>query len=136
MMMCNQQKQSKIKKRVKGLKTMTQIINLTPHIVSIVNQANEIIGEYPLSGIEARLSSTAEVIGEVDGITISKTVYGDAVNLPEPAENTLYIVSTIVAQGVPQRKDLIVPDSGRTALRYTDGPDKGKVIGVRGFIQY
>ena len=59
-----------------------KVLNFTPHTICICN-AQEIIREYPSAGL-ARVSVTYTTVGEVDGV-------------PEPAEDTVYIVSMAVA---------------------------------------
>lgn len=108
---------------------MTKFVNLTPHTVSIVNADNEIIREFPSVGV-ARCATQAEVVREIDGIPVSTVVFGEVNGLPEPQEDTVYIVSMLVAQAV-KRSDVVGPDSGPTAYRVN-----GQIIGVRGFTQY
>ena len=114
---------------------MTTIINLTPHTVNIVNPDNEIVHSYPSAGV-ARVATKSEVVGGVDGIAISRTTFGEVIGLPEPSEGNIYIVSMVVAQAVSGRLDVVAPDSGPTAYRYSGGPQKGQIIGVRGFVKY
>ena len=108
---------------------MANIINLTPHTVKVVNDKNEVIREYTSAGI-ARAATTAEVVAEVDGIPVRKTVFGEVQGLPDPQPDTFYIVSMVVAQAV-RRHDVIAPDSGPTAYR-----ENGLIVGVRAFAQY
>jgi hypothetical protein len=104
---------------------MTNIKNLTPHnIVVIVN--DDIRYVITTSDSVARCSSSTEVIGEVNGIPITRTIYGEIVGLPDPKENTIYIVSTLVAQACPNRDDLFIPNE---VVR----DDSGKVIGCKSF---
>ncbi|PRR85515.1 hypothetical protein [Clostridium luticellarii] len=57
-------------------------------------------------------------------IPLSKSVFGEVENLPDPQEDTVFVVSSIVAQAVSGRKDIfIVNDTVR---------DKnGRIIGCR-----
>jgi hypothetical protein len=67
-------------------------------------------------------------------VTIVRTEFGEVKNLPEPQVGTICVVSIIVAQAVRgQRYDVVAPDTGPTAVRFTDGPQKGQVKGVRRF---
>jgi hypothetical protein len=111
------------------------VINLTPHTVNIVDANNETIRQYPSAGV-ARAKTIAEHVGEVDGIPVLATAFGDVEGLPEPQDDTIYIVSMVVAQAARERIDIVAPDTGPTAYRYTDGPQKGQIIGVRGFVRY
>jgi hypothetical protein len=53
-----------------------------------------------------------------------KTVLGQVVDLPEPQDDTLYIVSRAVAEAARDRDDLVVPDN---VIR----DDQGRVIACR-----
>jgi hypothetical protein len=105
------------------------IKNLTPHEIRVVGREDEYI-IFPPSGEVARVSSTSENVGEVDGIPISVTTFGDLSGLPAPEDGVVYLVSLLVrqaAQGVG-RIDVVSPDTGPTALR-----ENGQVVAVRGF---
>lgn len=103
-----------------------KIINLTPH------ELNLIIGDKEIrilpSGIIARCEVTRQQIDSiiVDSveIPINKAVFGKVENLPEPQDNTIYVVSSLVAQAVPHRNDVFVPDD-------TVRDDQGRIIGAR-----
>ena len=123
---------------------MPTLKNLTPHTVILVDANNETIREYPSVG-NARAASIATPVGEVDGIPVNATVFGEVQGLPETDNpdarelkdhETIYIVSMVVAQAAKNRNDIVAPDTGPTAYRVADGPRKGQIIGVRGFVQY
>lgn len=88
---------------------MTTKINLTPHDVTIVvGDRTEVIKP---SGL-ARCKETSVQVGLIDGwIPVYETEYGEVSGLPEPAEDTIYIVSVIVAKAkeVQARTDVYVP---------------------------
>lgn len=88
---------------------MTNKINLTPHDITIVvDGRTEVIKP---SGL-ARCKETSKQVGLVDGwIPVYETEYGEVSGLPEPAEDTIYIVSVIVAKAkeVQARTDVYVP---------------------------
>jgi len=109
---------------------MPKIVNLTPHTVTILNSDNQIIKEYPSEGF-ARISTSSQIVGEIDGIAISKTVMGAIQDLPEPDGESVFIVSMPVAQACSGRNDIVAPDTGPTAYRID-----GKIIGVRQFARY
>jgi len=93
--------------------------NLTPHAIHVRTER----GDYTFSpsGQVARVAVTQEVIGDVVGIPIVKSAFGEVEGLPEPQPDTMYIVSTIVAQAVSGRADVVAPDTGATAIRGADG---------------
>lgn len=113
-----------------------KIVNLTPHTIKVVNGDNQIIREYaPRLGKDgksdpARVTTTAEIIDEIDGISVVRTKFGEVQGLPEPDGN-IYIVSMVVAQAVSGRSDVIAPDTGPTAYR-----ENGLIVGVRQFARY
>lgn len=108
--------------------TMQKIVNLTPHTINFVGQDNTIVASIPSSGV-ARVAQHREIVDTIvaDGITlpIARCTYGDVQGLPAPEAGTIYIVSAITAQAVPERPDVfIVDDSARD--------ENGWIIGVRG----
>lgn len=108
--------------------TMRKIVNLTPHTINFVGQDNTIIASIPSSGV-ARAAQRRKIVDiiEIDGISlpIARCTYGDVQGLPDPMADTIYIVSAITAQAVPERQDVfIVDDSVRD--------ESGRIIGVRG----
>jgi len=90
-----------------------KLINCTPHPVVLQPAEGWSITLEP-SGIVAR-AATARVADQVImvedmPITIYRVEFGEVQELPEPQEDTLYIVSSIVARACPDRRDLVVPD--------------------------
>jgi len=110
-----------------------KVVNLTPHDVNIVNEAGEIIASFPKSGIVARVATTKQVVGEIDGIPIKAVKYGAIENLPEPDGESMFIVSMVVASAASARDDLICPD---TAPDATVRDKNGQITGVRNFARY
>ena len=84
--------------------SMQKIINLTPHTINFVGQDNIIISSIPSSGV-ARATQRREIVDTImaNGVTlpIARCTYGDVQGLPEPMDDTIYIVSAITAQAVP-----------------------------------
>lgn len=107
-----------------------KLVNLTPHTVTLV--CGQLTVEIPPSGQVARVSATAQQVGsiEIDGFSfpVVKTVFGEVTGLPEPQEDTVYIVSTLVLSAVQGRKDVVAPNTG-AAIRDSEG----RVVGVPGF---
>ena len=125
-----------------------KVVNLTPHSINFILPYNIEIGqdelgtpEYvteersyslPPSGTVARCNVDREkkdkIIDEIDGweitIPVTKTRFGEVEGLPEPQEGTIYIVSNLVAQAVPDREDVFFPDD---IVR----DSQGNVIGCR-----
>lgn len=108
-----------------------EIINLTPHLVSLYNIADctEVqqgsykslqlnkgatpLATYPSLGI-ARATATKAVVDqlEVAGqvVAINATTYGTPEGLPEPKADTFFIVSALTAQAAKDRHDLLIVD--------------------------
>ena len=100
----------------------TQIINLTPHAITLV--CGKLPMTIPSSGVVARVSSHTEVIGNIGDIPITRTAYSAVEGLPEPEEDTIYIVSALVAQRVPERGDVFIPNE---SVR----DENGRIIGCK-----
>lgn len=105
-----------------------QILNYMPHTLNIELPDGERIA-IESSGV-ARCTVKNVQVGEVNGIPVVSAEYGEIVGLPEPAEDTVYVVSMLVAQR-SGRSDVVGPDSGSSAIR-----ENGQVIAVRNLTRY
>ena len=85
------------------------IINMTPHAISMVDQDGNLVCKFEPSGATIRLSAKTERVGEVNGLPLTKTVYGEPEGLPEYQDGTWYIVSAMIKAALPERTDLLVP---------------------------
>lgn len=99
------------------------IINLTPHEVNVVS--NGTTRTFNPSGTVARVSVTDTVVDTIDGVDILEERYSDVVDLPDPADDTIYIVSLLVCQACPERIDLVHPSR---PIR----DDAGRIVGCGG----
>ncbi|MDD7029296.1 MAG: hypothetical protein PUI49_07115 [Prevotellaceae bacterium] len=86
-----------------------KLINLTPHIINIVAEDGTRLRDIEMSGIIARVGQREEVIGNLDGIPVTRQVFGEVMNLPEPQEGVAFIVSRLVAVAATDRDDLFIP---------------------------
>ncbi|MBY6274192.1 MAG: hypothetical protein CW346_18740 [Bacillaceae bacterium] len=103
------------------------VCNLTPHEVVVMDRAGEtVICRFPPSGTVARCTSQREVIGSINNIPINRTTFGAVSGLPDPEPGVYYIVSALVAQALPEREDLLIPDD-------TVRDEAGRIIGCRAF---
>ena len=103
--------------------TAMKILNLTPHTITLV-LADETKEIQPYGTI-ARVSTQTVIEGYIDNlIPITKTVFGEVENLPEPEEGTIYIVSSLVAQRCSHRKDVFIPNE---SVR----DEQGRIIGCK-----
>ena len=103
------------------------LINLTPHAVTIQNKngSNTVV---PPDGRIARVAMVSTPITryplDCQQVSIQK---GEVENLPAPAWGTIWIVSAMVREACPDRKDLASPGE---LIR----DDKGQPVACRGLI--
>lgn len=111
-----------------------KFVNLTPHDVKICPNPDIMI-TIPRSGAVARVATRKQKVAEfvIDNISVPvyEIAYGNVENLPEPQENTIYIVSLLVLQAVRNsRSDVVAPDtSPDSAVR----DSQGNIVCVKGF---
>jgi hypothetical protein len=104
------------------------IINCTPHPVSILNTKTGQMVTIPKGDIIPRVASVTKHIRTVETnfgtINITQNTFGQVENLPEPQPNTFLIVSAMVMNACPNRTDLVCPnESVRDA--------EGRIIGCQ-----
>ena len=102
---------------------MSRIRNLTFHTVTIIKSTGEQIIYMPIYPTP-RLSTKTEFIGAIDGVPLTKTVFGEAQDLPDAVQGTYLIVSRMVLAALPNRSDLLVPNE---LVR----DSKGMIIGCK-----
>jgi len=100
------------------------IINCTPHPIIINNET------FPTSGIIPRVETIEVESTPIEGFSCATRSMGEVQGLPEQVEGTFLIVSAMVLSA-SDRKDLIAPDTGSTAVRDTTG----RIIQVTRFIK-
>jgi len=103
------------------------LVNLTPHPLSL-RQADGSTLDLPPSGTIARVASTDQVVGLIEGLPLHQMVLGQEVQgLPPPQEGTYYVVSLVAAQAAKAqgRWDVLAPGP---AIR----DEQGRVIGADG----
>ena len=99
------------------------LVNLTPHPI-VIDDGTTVLTIAP-SGTITRVEKSIIDLG--DGFyTI---VWGDVVDLPEPQDNTIYMVSAMVAGRVPDRTDVASP-----ATDLANRDDNGRIVSVPGLI--
>jgi hypothetical protein len=113
-----------------------QLINLTPHAVSILNSMGENFVFAP-SGKIARIditpddSSRATVLnelGKVGNIEFTADIIGEVQGLPDSISDVGFIVSTMVRLAVPDRKDVYSPGALIRDI-------SGQVIGCKSLVR-
>ena len=99
------------------------IVNCTPHAINVMDSEGKEILTLEPSGICPRCSVERKKVGDINGIPINKSVFGDVYDLPSPQPDTIYIVSRLVAEAT-RREDLYIVDD---AVR----DENGRIIGCR-----
>lgn len=98
------------------------ILNYTPHNITINDGTI-----YPSVGV-ARVSATFEEVSK----GLYRQTFGDIIGLPEPKEDTMYIVSSIVLSAAKEagRTDCVAPATGHPdCIR-----ENGFIKSVPGFV--
>lgn len=99
-------------------------VSLVPHSLTVLLASGEQMVIEP-SGSVARCSQREEFVRELDGVHVTRQVFGDVEGLPPREEGTFFIVSRLVASAAPERDDLLIPGP-----LVRDG--KGVVVGCKG----
>lgn len=114
-----------------------KFVNLTPHAIWVQDGRGVPVVFQP-SGQVARLAMESVSQPSISGFRVTGQRVGEIIGLPAPVEGTVYIASMAVATAaiLAGRYDVIAPDTGPTAIRIEDGPRKGQIEAVTGFVQY
>ena len=106
---------------------MKKLINCTPHDINIMDGDNNIILTISSSKTLIRVSQTTTDAGSIIAngveIPITDNTFGDVVGLPPQQDDTILIVSAMVANA-SNRTDLALVNQ---AVR----DEKGRIIGCR-----
>ena len=105
------------------------IKNLTPHKIIMVDDNGNVVREYVSEGI-ARATQTNVQVGDLDGIPLMETSFGETIDLPDFEEDVYLIVSIITANAAKangRRVDdlIITTDTVRDA--------DGRIAGCKAF---
>lgn len=112
-----------------------KIINLTPHAINIFD-GDKMVNKVEPSGLIARVKENKKQfdIIEIESLKIplNEKEFGDisvekdgkSFPFPKKEEGVIYIVSALVAQALPDRDDIFIPDD---VVR----DDSGRIIGCR-----
>ena len=107
------------------------ILNLTPHVINVL-VGSEMVNIQPRTKKEgdkevifpARLSVKTVAAEPIGNIPTSVTVFGEPQDLPNEKEGTFLIVSQLIKNALPNRKDLLVPAE---VIR----DEKGNIVGCQ-----
>lgn len=88
------------------------MLNRTEHSVKIFNTIgvetpDMVLEQY--KGEPIRVSCESRKVDVIEGIDIYEVVYGEVTGLPKYVEGVFYVVSAMVRQALPGRKDLLSP---------------------------
>ena len=105
------------------------IVNLTPHALNLMPEGPDgPTVTIPPSGLVARCAVDRVQVDTVtvDGVAVpvNQTRFGEVSDLPDPQPDTIFVVSALVAQAVPDRQDVFIVDD---AVR----DEQGRIIGAR-----
>ncbi|WP_028648293.1 hypothetical protein [Nocardiopsis sp. CNT312] len=106
------------------------VFNLTPHVVTVVDERSRVIRSWPKASRPARVEAVREPIRETDGMPEGLPLLTERrtrADLPEPREGVWLIVSSVVGSAHPERHDLLIPSD-----LVRDG--RGVVTGCRAFV--
>jgi len=115
---------------------MAKLINLTPHALTLrdVQGADHIV---PPSGIIARVTTVAgeaETVAEVPVPVFGRDSFGKVSGLPEAANDTILIVSMVVASALNcTRSDVVRPGTGPQDGAVRD--EQGRIVAVTRLIR-
>lgn len=106
-----------------------KIVNLTPHPLNFMPEGPDgPTATIPPSGMVARCTVNRVQVDTIaiDGIAVpvNRTQFGAVTDLPDPQPDTIFVVSAVVAQAVPDRSDVFIVDD---AVR----DEQGRIIGAR-----
>lgn len=103
-----------------------KLINKTLHDVHMMDSEGNIIKTLPKAEKPIRLEPKTEIVGDLNGFPITRTVFGAVKNMPSTVVGTFLIVSRMILKAFPNRTDLLTPNE-------TVRDEKGRVIGCKSF---
>ncbi len=107
---------------------MTNIVNLTPHSITLVDAGVETT--LPSAGVARVASKPVQALG---GVFFSSTTFGDVEGLPAPEQGKVFVVSALVAGRCVGRADVFSPGTGPADGAIRD--EKGQIKAVTRLIQ-
>lgn len=108
-----------------------KIINLTPHDVNLHLEDGRVL-IYKPEPKPARIQTKSKKVS-LPGLKVPLVTeeLGQVYDLPEFSPDKYYLVSRMVADALPDRKDLLIPDSSpEGGVR----DDNGQIVGCKRFI--
>lgn len=106
-------------------------VNLNKHDIVLNYNGEDHV--FPPSGQVATVKTQDVSAPDAGGFPCVQTSFGEVQGLPEPEEGVVYIVNALVLDRCRHRNDVVAPDTGPSALRFNEGPQKGQVKAVTRF---
>ncbi|MFI6578709.1 hypothetical protein ACIBFB_23225 [Nocardiopsis sp. NPDC050513] len=106
------------------------VFNLTPHVVTVVDERSRVIESWPRATHPVRVEAVRVPVAEADGVPAGVPLVAERrtrADLPEPQAGVWFIVSSVVGSAHPERHDLLVPSD-----LVRDG--RGVVTACRSFV--
>lgn len=108
-----------------------EIRNLTPHAVHVYDDDGSLAHSFHPSGVVAKIGTAEGQIHRAAGIPFYSVTYTAPEGLPNQEDNVLLLVSGMLRQALPGRKDLVSPG---LLMR---NPEDGQPFGCRGlYVNY
>lgn len=85
------------------------ILNYTPHEIRLMRERDILV---LLPSGNARCEFKQELIDRIEDIDVYRNTFGDVYNLPDPQPDTIYIVSSIVAEKLKHDRDDLYVTNG------------------------
>lgn len=105
-----------------------EVVNLNKHaIVLRLPNGEDVV--FPPSGVVCSVTVKQVKVKEIGGVAIMQNEYSEVSGVPEPQEDTVYIVNAMVQSRLEDREDCIAPDTGSSAIR-----ENGQVKAVIRFV--
>ena len=109
-----------------------KLVNLCGHPIAFLTESNHVFAQVAPSGAVARVDKVSAPEGEIvlygnKTFPIERREFGSISHLPEPQEDTLYIVSHLVALAAKEqgRQDVVFPRLVKRQRKKGKGEMKG-----------
>lgn len=111
---------------------VSRIVNYTGHVVTLIDK-DDTMRVFSIAGKARLIEHPSPARAYADGVSIQSRHFSEVRGLPDEELGTFVLVPKIVALAKPYRRDLIVPDAGKSAVW---SGDFRVLRGVRRFICY
>ena len=109
-----------------------RFVNCTKHEINVYHKGECVLHLDPCKN-PARVITHQRGYHFVNGIPIHKNPVREVINLPEPRNNTMYVVSGFTLSHCPDRDDLVAPCTSQDSLIIDD---RGNIKGVKRLVKH